>query len=262
MENNLRVSLIQADIAWEDKALNLKNYRDLLRNLSGKTDLAILPETFSTGFSMQSSHLAETNDGETISEIKRWAASFGMTIAGSFFAKDEFGNIYNRGFFITPEGQSYFYDKRHLFRMGNEHDYFVAGQKQLIVPYKGWNISLIICYDLRFPVWSRNVNNAYDILICSANWPEVRNTVWETLLKARAIENQAFVCGVNRVGEDGNQLKHCGNSMLITPKGEMLSEITINKQLIKTYTINKKELENFREKFPVWRDADTFSLSL
>ncbi|MDR0232214.1 MAG: amidohydrolase [Dysgonamonadaceae bacterium] len=260
MENNLQVSLVQSDIVWEDKSLNLKQYRNLLSNLSGKTDLAILPETFSTGFSMQNSHLAETNDGEIISEVKTWASSFGMAIAGSFFAKDEFGNIYNRGFFITPEGTSYFYDKRHLFRMGNEHEYFVAGQKQLIVPFKGWNISLIICYDLRFPVWSRNVDKAYDLLICCANWPEVRNSVWETLLKARAIENQAFVCGVNRIGEDGNQLKHQGNSMLINYRGEVLSEIALNKQSINTYSINKEELESFREKFPAWKDADKFDL--
>jgi len=260
MEKNLRISLIQADIAWEDKSSNLKNYRNLLSNLSGKTDLAALPEMFSTGFSMQCYHLAETNEDRTISEVKTWATSFGMAIVGSFLAKDESGNIYNRGFFITPEGTSYFYDKRHLFRMGNEHDHFIAGRKQLIVPYKGWNIQLIICYDLRFPVWIRNVDNAYDLLICSANWPEVRNLVWETLLKARALENQAFVCGVNRIGEDGNQLKHHGNSMLISPKGEVLSEIVLNKQAINTYTINKEELEHFREKFPAWKDADRFNL--
>ena len=260
MENNLRISLVQADIAWEDKSLNLKNYGNLLSNLSGKTDLAVLPEMFSTGFSMQCHPLAETNEGKTISEVKTWAVSFEMAIAGSFLAKDESGNIYNRGFFITPEGTSYFYDKRHLFRMGNEHDCFVAGRKQLIIPYKGWNIQLIICYDLRFPVWSRNVDNAYDLLICAANWPEVRNSVWETLLKARALENQAFVCGVNRIGEDGNQLKHHGNSMLISPKGEVLSKKALNKQAVNTYTINKEELEHFREKFPAWKDADKFNL--
>ena len=260
MENNLHVSLVQADIAWEDKFSNLKNYRYLLSDLSGKTDLAVLPELFSTGFSMQCKHLAETNEGETISEIKALAASFEMAVAGSFLAKDKSGNIYNRGFFITPEGTGYFYDKRHLFRMGNEHEHFAAGQKQLIVTYKNWNICLIICYDLRFPVWSRNINNAYDLLICPANWPEVRNIAWETLLKARAIENQAFVCGVNRVGEDGNHSIHHGNSMLISPKGEVLSKIELNKQAINTYTISKMELEDFREKFPAWRDADEFRL--
>jgi len=258
MENNLCISLVQADIVWENKSLNLNNYRSLLSNLSGKTDLAILPEMFSTGFSMQCKHLAETNEEETISEVKAWTAAFEMAVTGSFLAKDKSGNIYNRGFFITPEGTSYFYDKRHLFRMGNEHDYFVAGQKQLTVSYKNWNINLIICYDLRFPVWCRNVDNAYDLLICIANWPEVRNPVWEILLQARAIENQAFVCGVNRIGEDGNQLKHLGNSMLISPKGEVLSAAGLNKQAINTCTINKDELVNFREKFPAWKDADPF----
>lgn len=256
----MRISLVQADIVWENKPENLKKYQLLLKNLSGKTDLAVLPEMFSTGFSMQCNHLAETNEEETITTIKMWAALFGMAIAGSFLAKDNTGNIYNRGFFITPEGQSYFYNKRHLFRMGNEHDYFVAGDKQLIIPYKGWNIKLIICYDLRFPVWIRNVDNAYDLMICPANWPEVRNLVWETLLKARAIENQAFVCGVNRVGEDGNHLKHHGNSMLISPKGEVLSETKLNKEAIDAYIINKGELEKFREKFPVWKDGDNFRL--
>ena len=261
MENNLRISIVQADIVWEDKSSNLKNYRHLLSNLSGKTDLAILPEMFSTGFSMQCKHLAETNEGETISTVKSWADLFGIAIAGSFLAKDDSDNIYNRGFFITPEGTSYFYDKRHLFRMGNEHDFFVPGKKQLTIPYKTWNIRFIICYDLRFPVWNRNVDNAYDLMICPANWPEARNLVWETLLKARAIENQSYVCGVNRIGEDGNGLKHNGNSMLVNPKGEILSETLLDKQAVLTCTISKDELDSFRTKFPAWKDADTFIIN-
>ena len=256
----LSITLVQADIVWEDKSENLENYQRLLKGLSGMTDLVVLPEMFSTGFSMNCTDLAETNDGETIMSVKTWSAVFGFAIAGSFMAKDGLGNIYNRGFFVTPEGLTYFYDKRHLFRMGNEHNIFVPGKKQLIVSYKGWNINLIICYDLRFPVWSRNVDNAYDLLICSANWPEVRNSVWEILLKARAIENQSYVCGVNRVGEDGNGLKHSGNSMLINPKGEVLPGFPLTGQTAKTYTIDKQVLDDFRRKFPVWQDADRFIL--
>lgn len=261
MENNLRISLVQGDIVWEDKTSNLKIYRDLLSNLSGKTDLAILPEMFSTGFSMQSNHLAETNEGETIFLVKKCAADFGIAISGSFLAKDEHGHTFNRGFFVTPEGESHFYNKRHLFRMGNEHEFFTQGNKQLIVSYKGWNINLIICYDLRFPVWIRNVDNAYDLMICAANWPESRNAVWETLLKARALENQAYVCGVNRVGKDGNGLKHKGNSLLINFLGEVISEYMPEKVIVNTYSINKEQLDEFRRKFPSWKDADKFQIN-
>ena len=256
----LNITLVQTDIVWEDKSENLRNYQSLLKSLSGTTDLVVFPEMFSTGFSMNCADLAETNEEETIQTVKSWSAVFGFAIAGSFMAKDEQGNIYNRGFFVTPEGLTYFYDKRHLFRMGNEHDVFVPGKKQLIVSYKGWNINLIICYDLRFPVWSRNVDNAYDLMICAANWPEVRNSVWEILLKARAIENQSYVCGVNRVGEDGNGLKYRGNSMLINSKGKVLSEFPLTGQTVETYTIDKKALDDFRRKFPVWQDADRFEL--
>jgi len=256
---NLRISLVQSDIVWEDKSKNLENYSRLLHGIAGKTDLAVLPEMFSTGFSMQCKHLAETNNGKTISTVKDWAADFNLAVSGSFLAKDDSNNIYNRGFFITPEGDSYFYDKRHLFRMGNEHETFKAGKKQLIVPYKDWNINLIICYDLRFPVWSRNVDNAYDLILCVANWPEARNDAWEILLKARAIENQAYVCGVNRTGVDGNGLKHKGNSLLIDFKGKVLSEYIPDKITVNTYSINKEQLENFRQKFPTWKDADKFN---
>jgi len=259
---NLRVSLVQNDIAWEDKVENLKTYHELLRGIAGKTDLAVLPEMFSTGFSMQSKHLAETNDENTIATLQNLSIVFDFAIAGSFLAKDNSGNFYNRGFFITPEGDNYFYDKRHLFRMGNEHEVFTAGKKQLIVSYKGWNISLIICYDLRFPVWNRNVDNAYDLLLCVANWPEARNNVWEILLKACAIENQAYVCGVNRTGVDGNGLKHKGNSLLIDFRGEVLSEYIPNKIAVNTYSISREQLEKFRQKFPAWKDADKFSISL
>ena len=255
---NLRISLVQNHIVWEDKSENLESFGKLLSGISGNTDLAVLPEMFSTGFSMQCKHLAETNDEETIFTLKKWAADFELAVSGSFLAKDDLGNIYNRGFFISPEVKSYFYDKHHLFRMGKEHEFFVAGEKQLIVPYRGWNINLIICYDLRFPVWSRNIDNAYDLLLCVANWPEIRNNAWQILLKARAIENQVYVCGVNRIGIDGNKLKYKGNSLLIDPRGEVLSDDISNTIAVNTYSINKGRLDKFRQKFPVWKDADKF----
>ncbi len=257
--NELRVSLVQSTIYWEDKASNRKHYGKLLQDLSGKTDLAVLPEMFSTGFSMNCAHLAETNDGPCMKEIGEWARSYHLAICGSFLARED-GKIYNRAFFITPEGDRFFYDKRHLFRMGDENKKFVAGDRQVIVSYKGWNIRLIVCYDLRFPVWIRNVNKAYDLLICVANWPQAREKVWDVLLKARALENYSYVCGVNRIGEDGQHNQHTGNSLLLDFKGEIIAQGESNKETVITETLNKERQDQFREKFPVWKDADEFEI--
>lgn len=260
--NDLRISLIQSGIFWEDKDRNIEHYRNLLKNLSGKTDLAVLPEMFSTGFSMQISHLAETNEGITVQSINSWAKEYDFAVCGSFLAKDDFGRIFNRAFFITPEGNEWFNDKRHLFRMGSEDKQFTAGDRIVIIPYKGWNFRIIICYDLRFPVWARNQKNEYDVLICTANWPAVRSKVWQTLLIARALENQCYVCGVNRIGEDGLSVEHQGDSALIDFKGNNVSETVQNEESVVTGIINKDLLEKFREKFPVWKDADDFELKL
>ena len=173
MTEDLRISMIQSHIIWEDREENLGYYGELLRRVSGRTDLAVLPETFTTGFSMDVEKQADTMEGQTVPTIKEWAKKYKLAVAGSFIAKDN-GKFYNRAFFITPEGEEYYYDKRHLFRMAEEDKHFSAGDKRLIVPYKGWNICLQVCYDLRFPVWSRNVNNEYDLLIYVANWPEAR----------------------------------------------------------------------------------------
>ena len=258
--NELRVSLVQSDIVWENKEKNLAHYGNLLKTIAGKSDLAVLPEVFSTGFSMHTEHLAETNNDLTISTIRSWAKEFGMAICGSFIAKDNSDKVFNRGFFITPKAEAFFCDKRHLFRMGEENEHFTAGIHQLIVPYKGWNIRLIICYDLRFPVWTRNFENQYDLLICPANWPTVRSNVWRTLLPARALENQAYVCGVNRVGIDGINVHHQGDSVLLDFKANPVVETEQNKTSIVTGTIRKDVLEDFREKFPAWRDADRFEI--
>jgi len=258
--NELKISLVQAGIFWEDKNRNLEYYRNFLKKLSGESDLAVLPEMFSTGFSMQAPHLAETNKGTTIQAIHSWAKEFHLAVCGSFLAKDDSGQIFNRGFFIEPDGNEYFYDKRHLFRMGLEQQHFVAGKQKLIVPYKGWNIRLIVCYDLRFPVWIRNRKNEYDVLICPANWPVPRTKVWQTLLVARAMENQCYVCGVNRIGTDGHSIEHQGDSVLIDFKGNRMSETISNEESVVTGILKKDLLNDFRERFPAWMDADDFEL--
>lgn len=255
-DRKLRISLVQYDIVWENKEANLRYVEDVATSLAGKTDIVVLPEMFTTGFTMNSHKLSESNDGDTITLLKQWATEFDIAICGSFIAKEK-GHFFNRGFFISSESE-YFYDKRHLFRMGKEPEYFSPGDKRLIFEHKGFNICLLICYDLRFPVWARNINNEYDLIIYTANWPESRAKVWNTLLAARAIENISYVCGVNRIGKDGNDLVYKGDSKLIDAKGEVLTSIKVDK--VETVSISKDELDKFRNKFPVWKDADSFKL--
>jgi predicted amidohydrolase len=254
--DTLRISVIQSDVVWEDRAANLTNYAALLRRLSGETDLAILPELF-TGGSVRVRALADSMDGETVPTLKKWAATCGTAITGSFMATEN-GNCYNRTFFITPEGETYYTDKRHLFRMGGEDRTLTAGHARLIVPYRGWNICPMVCYDLRFPVWSRNTGNAYDLLVYVANWAESRKEVWKTLLPARALENMAYVCGVNRIGTDGQGFAYHGGSFVYSPKGEKLADAGENRETIQTCILNKPDLESLRIKFPAWKDADSF----
>ena len=258
--NDLRISLIQAGILWEDKDRNIEQYGNLLKNLSGESDLAVLPELFSTGFSMQALHLAETNGERTVQSIRSWAKEYDFAVCGSFLAKDDSGKIFNRAFFITSDGNEWYYDKRHLFRMSAENKHFTAGDRIVIVPYRGWNFRMIVCYDLRFPVWARNRKNEYDVLICPANWPAARVNVWQTLLIARAMENQCYVCGVNRIGKDGQFIEHRGDSVLIDFKGNKILETIPDEESVVTGIIRKNLLENFRERFPTWMDADDFEI--
>lgn len=256
MDNSvIRISLAQYDIAWENKSANLAKIENIVENLSGITDIVVLPEMFSTGFSMNSHSLAEPIEGETITLIKHLSQKHDLAICGSYIAIDN-GTYYNRGFFITRD-EDHYYDKRHLFGMGNEPKYFKNGKKRLVFKHKGFNICLLICYDLRFPVWARNVDNEYDLLIYVANWPASRAKVWYTLLDARAIENMCYVCGVNRIGTDGNGLLHEGGSKLVNAKGQEMTSI-VKGEDIQTVAILKKELDEFRQKFPVWKDADRF----
>ncbi|MDR0895512.1 MAG: amidohydrolase [Prevotellaceae bacterium] len=259
----MRITILQTDIVWEDKQANLRHLRPKLEQLRGKTELVILPETFSTGFSMDSHRLAEPDDGEVITTLRRWARELHIAMAGSFIACDRNQPdcpCYNRAFFLTPEGEAYFSNKRHLFRMGLESDHFVQGDTRPIIRYRGWNILLLVCYDLRFPVWSRNVNLEYDLLLYVANWPASRRRVWDVLLRARALENMSYVCGVNRVGADGNGLLHDGGSVIISPKNELLASVPDGTAGSATADLNIEALLRFREKFPVWEDADKFVL--
>ncbi len=258
--NPLRLSFVQADIVWEDRAKNLAAYEVLLAPLAGESDLVLLPEMFTTGFSMQCRELAEPVEGSTVATLRRWAARYQLALAGSFMAEQD-GCYYNRGFFITPQGEATYYDKRHLFRMGEEATHFEAGTEQVVVSYMGWNVCLQICYDLRFPLWSRNNDNRYDLLLYCANWPHSRILAWDTLLAARAIENASYVCGVNRIGTDGTSLRYTGHSAVYSFKGTPLFTAPEGETFVATCVLDKEKLHRFRDKFPVWKDADSFTIN-
>lgn len=255
----MRISLFQNTILWADKAANLQKVDELLSMLAGQTDLLVLPEMFTTGFCTNELHLAETMKGETVRILCAWAVNYKLAITGSFIATEN-DKIYNRAFFVFPTGEIQTADKRHLFSMGGEQKFFSIGNKQLIVNYCGFNICVLVCYDIRFPVWARNVNNKYDLLIYVANFPERRIADWDILLKARAIENQTYVCGVNRLGVDGLDIQYNGHSVLLDAKASELLGFDDNESNIKTTEIELEPLFRYREKFAVWRDADSFRI--
>jgi len=255
----MRITLIQDIIFWADKAANLQNVEDQLILLAGQTDLVVLPEMFTTGFCTDKLQLAETMEGETVHVLRNWAVKYKFAIAGSFIATEN-EKVYNRAFFVFPSGKIETADKRHLFSLGGEHEHFAAGDKRLIVNYEGFNIFVMVCYDIRFPVWCRNVNNEYDLAIFVANFPQRRIIDWDILLQARAIENQAYVCGVNRVGLDGLGIEYDGHSALIDFKAKPLLKFFENKSSVQTLEIKIEPLEQYRRKFTVWRDADQFEL--
>ena len=256
--NNLRIALAQVDLVWENPEQNRLNLKKDIESLKGVCDLLILPETFTTGFSMGTFNLAEPMDGPTINWLLEMSTSSQIAICGSLIINaDEL--VYNRFVFVQPNGQISFYDKRHLFSIGGEAYPLVKGDKRLIINYLGWRIALYICYDLRFPVWCRNVGDT-DLMIVTANWPDSRKEVWNILLKARAIENQVFVAGVNRVGTDGNSVSYSGNSQIINMRGENFAPLLTMDNGWTRYEVSLNELHDFREKFPVARDADKFTI--
>jgi len=267
---NLKVNIIQSELHWENVDKNLEMFAQKIEAISTPTDIIVLPEMFNTGFSMDSKELAETMDGKTVAWMKSQATTSNAVITGSLIIEEipltggVRGRFFNRLIWVQPDGEIFTYDKRHLFRMAGEHNHFSAGEKRLVVSYKGWRICPLICYDLRFPVWSRNTDDnetpAYDCLIYVANWPAVRKQPWSKLLEARAIENQCYVIGVNRVGKDGKGIAYSGNSVVVNPKGDVISSILENADTTESVDLSLAELNEFREKFPVSLDGDEFTL--
>lgn len=255
----MRISLMQYPLVWADIQANHAAWEQRLAPLAGKTDVVVLPEMFTTGFCTDDMHLAEDMQGTTVQKLQEWSRDYGFALVGSFMAKED-ARIYNRAFFVEPDGTFSYADKRHLFSMGGEHQYLSAGDKRLIVSYKGVRFCVLVCYDLRFPVWSRNVDNAYDVLVYVANWPEQRIKDWDILLAARAVENQSYVCAVNRVGDDGRNLHYNGHSMLIDNRGTKAVCFAENAEGVISGEIDMERLYKGREKFPVWKDADTFQI--
>lgn len=258
----ITITVIQTMLHWEDKKANLQMLEEKINSIQEKTEIVVLPEMFTTGFSMQPALLAETMDGETVAWMKRIAASKKIILTGSVIIEEE-GNFYNRLIWMLPNGQYGVYDKRHRFAYAGEDDHYTAGTKRLIASVKGWKINLLVCYDLRFPVWARQQSQPegaeYDLLVYVANWPERRIHAWKTLLQARAIENQCYVVGVNRVGDDPNDIHYSGESMIIDPMGEVLYTKKEMEDIF-TMTFNKTHLQTVREKLPFLKDADGFQI--
>lgn len=254
MINKINVTLVQSDIRWENKVENIKKYDECLLGIT--TDVVILPEMFTTGFSMSPERLSEKMDGESVSWMKSKSIELNAAICGSLIIEDN-GNYYNRFIWVEPDGKIMTYDKKHLFGYANEDKHYTAGQQKIIIEYKGWKILPLICYDLRFPVWSRNVDE-YDLLIYVANWPQVRKHAWRTLLQARAIENQSYVIGVNRVGVDGKGNYYEGNSMIVYPLGEIVKEL--NGDRLYKVDLVKNLVESHRDNLPFLKDKDKFKI--
>lgn len=262
---DLTVTLFQSTLHWENADKNLQAFDKRIANLKEQPDLIVLPEMFNTGFTVKPKEVAETIKGPTFRWLQKTARETGAVITGSFIVQD--GNDYfNRLVWMQPNGFYLTYDKRHLFRMGGEHHRFTAGEKSLLVTLKGWKIRPLVCYDLRFPVWSKNVFQdgmyEYDVSFYIANWPAPRREVWDILLKARAIENQAYVLGVNRVGVDGKDLEYSGGTAFIDAKGRTMKAASDHREEAITATLSYEELLNFREKFKVGLDWDKFSLNV
>lgn len=260
MSNNLNLCLYSLPISWFDITGNLERIEKELDSLHPMTDILVLPETFITGFPSKTDkeqiiHILEDfSDEDVITKIKEWAKKYNIAITGSLIVSHD-KHLFNRGFFIEPNGDEYFADKKHLFSLAGEDEIFTPGNKRMLVRFRGWNICVVICYDIRFPVWCRNRLNEYDLLISVANWPESRIGAWKKLLPARAIENESYVAGVNCCGTDSRGFCYDGSSMILDYKGECIS--TEFENFIYA-TLDQNKLLRFREKFPAWKDADNF----
>jgi omega-amidase len=272
MNSSLTISIVQTNLHWEDKAANLVMLEQKINSIPERTEIVVLPEMFSTGFSMKPEVLAETMEGETIQWMKRVASQNKIILTGSVII-EEGGDYYNRLVWMLPNGQYGIYDKRHLFAYAEEDQHYTAGTKRFIASVKGWKIHPLICYDLRFPVWARQTplsdkrgeggeaEPEYDLLMYVANWPERRVHAWKTLLQARAIENQCYVVGVNRTGDDGLGIPYSGESMIVDPMGEVLYTKKGEEDVF-TITLEKEKLQAIREKLPFLKDADDFQIKM
>lgn len=262
--SSLTITTIQPDLFWEDKISNLKMLEEKILSINERTEVIVLPEMFTTGFTMNPSAFAEKMDGPSFAWMKDWSKKKNAIITGSIIIEEE-EKFYNRLIWMLPNGEYGFYDKRHLFAFAGEKNHYAAGNKRLIASVKGWKINLQICYDLRFPVWARQnplsapdlTEAEYDVLIYVANWPERRSAAWKSLLTARAIENQCYVVGVNRVGKDGKEIYHSGDSMILNPLGEIMYQVA-DKEDVYTTTLDKDLLTDIRTKFPFLKDGDDF----
>jgi predicted amidohydrolase len=267
-DHALRVTLVQGATRWHDLAANRDYYGNMIAALRGQTDLILLPETFTSGFSNEAIHQAETMDGATIAWLRQQAKALDAAITGSVQLRDGEGataKVYNRLLFVTPDGGVRHYDKRHLFRYAGEHERYAAGSERLLVEWRGWRICPLVCYDLRFPVYLRNGYDRaaarfdYDLVLFVANWPSARRYAWSTLLRARAIENLSYCVGLNRVGTDGNGLHYAGDSVVLDFLGAPLAELGAQEQVV-TVQLDPTALALHRERFPAWMDADAFDL--
>lgn len=260
---NLKVTLVQTDLVWENPQQNLLNLNQKLEGLKGVQDLIVLPEMFTTAFSLENKAFAEEMNGQSVSWLVRKASELNSCITGSILIKEN-NNYFNRMFWVSPQGIEGTYDKKHLFRFAGEHNVFNPGIKKTIVNCNAWKVLPLVCYDLRFPVWSKNkFKNGeydYDCIVYVANWPEKRRNAWLALLTARAIENQAYVIGVNRVGRDGKGNNYSGDSVIVDPRGNTVAAIPANTEGMLTFELDITEVTSFREHFPVGLDWDEFEI--
>lgn len=263
LPGQLRVSLVQTDLAWHQPEVNRQQLQGKLAHLTGKTDLIVLPEMFTSGFTTEPDRLNNGNENlnsPTLVWMQQQAQALNAAVTGSTVYQTDQGNL-NRLWFVTPQGDTNHYDKVHLFRMADEHLRYLPGQRRVVVNYLGWRLLLTVCYDLRFPVFCRNRND-YDAMLCVASWPSSRRQPWRTLLQARAMENLSYVVGVNRIGEDGKGWHYSGDSLAVCYDGNLLVDRPQGEAFVHTVNLDYQALDEFRAKFPAWMDADSFELTL
>jgi len=258
----MKVALLQYPVVWADVQENLRRTELRLQAIAGEADVAVLPEMFTTGFCPESHHVADSMDGVTLRMIRRWAKVYNMAVVGSFMCKDQ-GKLFNRGFFVRPDGKTDFIDKRHLYPSRGEATLFTPGHERVISEYKGVKFCLQICYDLRFPVWSRNSSGYdYDILVYCAAWPDVKIKAWDAMLASRCFENQCYVVGVNYVGDDGLGLHYKGHSVAYNTRLQKLASFEDNEAGTKIADFDMPRLAHYREVLPLWKDCDRFSVEI